>query len=121
MRPVFLPATLDELWELLDTWPGAGLYAGGTDLLPALRRGEVDPPALICLERIAELQGVREEGDEIWIGAATTFRRILEAKVVVAHLPVLAAAVHTIGSPLIRSLGTIGGNIITASPAGDTL
>jgi CO/xanthine dehydrogenase FAD-binding subunit len=121
MRPVFLPRTLDELWEILSKNPGARLYAGGTDLLVGIRKGLASPSSLVCLERIRDLQGVRDDGDRVFIGACSTHSSLLADPLLCAHFPVLAKALRVLGSPLIRNMGTIGGNIVTASPAGDTL
>jgi CO/xanthine dehydrogenase FAD-binding subunit len=121
MKKVLLPRTLCELWRLWENEPAAALYAGGTDLLVKMRRGAVSPFALICLERLEELQGVDKEGDFIRIGACTTHAHLQESPLVQKHLPILARALEVLGSPLIRNMGTIGGNICTASPAGDTL
>jgi xanthine dehydrogenase FAD-binding subunit len=81
----------------------------------------VNPQALICLDRIAELKEVFEEGDYVRIGPCATHIQLLGEPLIEDHLPVLRRAVGTIGSPAIRNMGTIGGNICTASPAGDTL
>lgn len=121
MRHVFLPRTMQELWDILEREPKAAIYAGGTDLLVKLRGGLLDPPALVCLERVEALRGIRDHGEEIFIGAATSHRRILEHPAIGEHFPVLAKAIAVLGSPPIRHMGTIGGNIVTASPAGDTL
>jgi CO/xanthine dehydrogenase FAD-binding subunit len=121
MRDVFLPRSLAELWDHLRTDPRATVYAGGTDLLVQMRRGLVDPPDLICLERIEELKGVSEDNDTIRIGSCVTHAKLLNHPVIRKHLPVLTKAVGGLGSPPIRNMGTIGGNICTASPAGDTL
>lgn len=121
MSKVFLPRTLAELWSLMEEEPDAALYAGGTDLLIKLRRGGVNAPSLICLERIEELQGIRKESEGLWIGAAATHRQLLSSSLIQGELPVLSMAIKTLGSPLIRGMGTIGGNICTASPAGDCL
>jgi xanthine dehydrogenase FAD-binding subunit len=86
-----------------------------------MRRGTINASSLICLERIEELQGVEEEGDFIRIGACATHAHLLESSPVQKHLPILARALEVLGSPPIRNMGTIGGNICTASPAGDTL
>jgi CO/xanthine dehydrogenase FAD-binding subunit len=75
---------------------------------------------VIALRRVDGLRGVRAEGDEVVIGAATTYRDLL-APDVAALVPALAQAARTVGSPQIRAAGTLGGNIGTASPAGDTL
>ncbi|MBF0548907.1 MAG: xanthine dehydrogenase family protein subunit M [Deltaproteobacteria bacterium] len=121
MREVFLPRTLDELWDLLRRRPEAVIYAGGTDVLVKLRAGLIAASSLICLERIEDLQGVRDQGDEVYIGAATTHRTLLADPVIQEHFPILIQALSVLGSPPVRNMGTIGGNVVTASPAGDTL
>lgn len=121
MSQVALPSSLDQLWPLMDRWPGAALYAGGTDLLVRRRQGLADPPALICLERIAELKLIEQRGDHFFLGAGASHAELLEHPLVQEHLPVLAQALAVLGSPPIRRMGTLGGNLVTASPAGDTL
>lgn len=101
--------------------PDAAVYAGGTDLMVKIRNGSITPNDLICLERIQALKGVVDCGDRISILAATTFSQLLQERAITHCLPVLAGAIACLGSPLIRNMGTIGGNICTASPAGDTL
>jgi CO/xanthine dehydrogenase FAD-binding subunit len=73
------------------------------------------------LERVAELKGVRDDGEEIFIGAATTHSSLLDDPLIRENFPVLAKALSVLGSPPVRHMGTIGGNIVTASPAGDSL
>ncbi len=121
MRKVLLPQSLPELWSCLAGEPEARVFSGGTDLLVQMRARQDDPPALVCLERIAGLQGVREESGCLWIGAGTTHCRLLDDELIRRYTPVLTKALETLGSPPIRAMGTIGGNICTASPAGDTL
>jgi CO/xanthine dehydrogenase FAD-binding subunit len=121
MKKIFLPPNLEALWQQMAEEPQAGLYAGGTDLLVKMRTGLIDPPALICLERIEELKGVEDRGQEVFIGAACTHAALLRDPLIQDHFPVLAQALRVLGSPLVRQMGTIGGNLITASPAGDTL
>lgn len=121
MTGLYLPRSLEELWRVLEREPEAALYAGGTDLLVRMRAGMCSPPALVCLERIGELRGLREEGDGLRIGAAETHANLLRSPLLRERLPVLASALDTLGSPLIRNMGTLGGNVCTASPAGDTL
>jgi xanthine dehydrogenase FAD-binding subunit len=117
----YLPHSLTELWTMLDDERDAAVYAGGTDLFVKLRNGSANPHALICLERIKELAGVNEHSNSIRIGACTTHSQLLSNPLAQTHLPVLVQALRGLGSPLIRNMGTIGGNICTASPAGDTL
>ena len=121
MREVFLPRSLDEVWDLLDRHPGAAPYAGGTDLLVAIAEGKKSPPALLCLERVDTLARVEDRGDHLYLGAAATYSRLLDSPLVRRELPLLCRAMRTVGSPPVRHMGTLGGNVATASPAGDTL
>jgi CO/xanthine dehydrogenase FAD-binding subunit len=120
MRSVFLPQKLEELWPRLED-PSTFLYAGGTDLLVRLREGTLKAENLVCLERLAELKEVEDLGTAVRIGAACTHTQLLLHPLVRRHFPILIQALGGLGSPPIRHQGTIGGNIGTASPAGDTL
>ena len=121
MRNVLIPRTLKELWQILEDEPRAALYAGGTDLLVRMRNGLMDPHQMICLERLQELTGVEDRGEEVWIGPCTPLTKLLENSLIIKHFPILIKGLRVLGSPPIRNMGTIGGNIVTASPAGDTL
>ncbi|MBI4963562.1 MAG: xanthine dehydrogenase family protein subunit M [Desulfomonile tiedjei] len=121
MRNVFLPRDPEELWAILQKEPDAAIYAGGTDVLVMMRSRRLNPPCLICLERLEALKGIREHGEEVFIGAATTHSRVAAHQLIRQHFPVLAKGASVLGSAPIRHMGTIGGNIVTASPAGDTL
>jgi CO/xanthine dehydrogenase FAD-binding subunit len=121
MKPVYLPRHMDELWQCLSDHPEAGLYAGGTDVLVRLRKRLVNPPSLICLERIEALKGIRDQGESVFVGSGTTCSQILADPLMHRAFPVLVKALGSLGSPQIRNMATIGGNVITASPAGDSL
>ena len=121
MRNVLIPRTLDELWQILEDGPRAALYAGGTDLLVRMRKDLIDPHQMICLERLEELTGVEDRAEEIFVGPCTPLARLLVNPLIVEHFPILIKALRVLGSPPIRNMGTIGGNIVTASPAGDSL
>jgi len=114
---VFRPASLAELWPLLAD--GARPMAGGTDLLVAARRH--GPCDVALLEGIPGLGGVDIENGHVRLGAMATHADLVRHPLVRRYLPVLAKALAVLGSPLVRNMGTIGGNIVTASPAGDTL
>jgi CO/xanthine dehydrogenase FAD-binding subunit len=120
MADVLLPTTVAELVEARAADPDALLLAGGTDLMVAVNAGWTSPRSVIALRRVEEMRGVRIEGDEVVVGATTTYRDLLDPEQV-ERLPALAQAARTVGSPQIRAAGTLGGNIGTASPAGDTL
>lgn len=118
---VFLPETVEELWSILDRHKSADVYAGGTDFLVKQRNVLLKLDTLVCLERMSELRGVRARQDRIFVGATTTHTQLHTDQRIREAFPVLAKAVSLIGSPAIRNMGTIGGNIVTASPAGDSL
>jgi CO/xanthine dehydrogenase FAD-binding subunit len=117
---VHTPRTLEEALRLRAEHPRARPIAGGTDLMVALNAERERPEALIDLGRVEELRGWRYEGDELVLGAALTYTEANGGELAAA-LPALAAASRTVGSPQIRNRGTIGGNLGTASPAGDSL
>ena len=118
--PVALPRTLDEAVEALRADPDALVIAGGTDLMVDINAGRCRPSTVVSLAHVDELRGWRREGDTVVIGATTTYRE-LEQPDFAALVPALSQASRTVGSPQIRNAATIGGNIGTASPAGDTL
>ena len=106
------PHDLDEALEAKAATPSAELLAGGTDLMVEVNLAHHRPGSIISLSRISQLK----EWDERRIGAGVTWQRLESA----SHRA-LAQLARTIGSPQIRNAGTIGGNIGTASPAGDGL
>lgn len=96
--------------------------AGGTDLLVQLTGAVVPPPArVIDLWRLAELRGIGAQRETLSIGALTTYRELRASPLVRDLVPALAEAAATIGAAQIQNRGTIGGNAINASPAGDML
>jgi CO/xanthine dehydrogenase FAD-binding subunit len=112
-RPAELSAAARLLAEQPDTVP----IAGGTDLMVAVNYRLARPAAMLDLTGLAELREWTDDGDAIRIGAGVPYSRIIAELATV--LPGLAAASRTVGSPQIRNRGTLGGNLATASPAGD--
>ncbi len=116
---VLTPRTLDEALRLRSEEPGAWPIAGGTDVMVELNFDRSRPRALLNLNEVAELRGWSREDGVIRLGAALTYsecrRELADA------LPALAEAARTVGSPQIQNRGTVGGNLGTASPAGDAL
>ena len=94
--------------------------AGGTDILVELNFARRRPEAILNLNEVRELRGFRRENGSLRLGAALTYTEALQPPLA-ALLPALAQAARTVGSPQIRNRGTIGGNLGTASPAGDAL
>lgn len=125
--PIESPTRLEAAYSLLADAgvDGAAAWrpiAGGTDLMVQLA-GEIgEPPArLLDIWRLDELRGIAVEADALVIGALTTYTDIRRSPLVAEFMPVLAEAAATIGAAQIQNRGTIGGNVVNASPAGDTL
>lgn len=116
------PRKMEEAHDLLERFgEKAAILAGGTDLVISLRQGEKRPAAIIDISGIAELKRLEVTADGLHIGSVVTFADLSASAAAGEHAPALKEAVSEIGSPQIRNTGTIGGNIATASPAGDTL
>jgi CO/xanthine dehydrogenase FAD-binding subunit len=111
------PGTWEEALAAKAERPDALPIAGGTDVMVELNFARRRPPALLDLTRITELTEWGSDGSLLRIGAGVTYRRLIDE--LGARLPGLAMASRTVGSPQIRNRGTIGGNLGSASPAGD--
>jgi CO/xanthine dehydrogenase FAD-binding subunit len=118
---VLVPTTLPRALSALAADPTALVLAGGTDLMVDVNAGRCRPEAIVALHEIEALRAW-DRLDDGWlrIGAGVTYEQLLERDLAVL-VPGLAQAARTVGSPQIRNAGTIGGNLATASPAGDTL
>ena len=115
---VLLPRTLDEALELAAANLGVVPIAGGTDVMVELNMDHGRPDTLMDVSRLPELAEWRRETRQLFLGAGVTYARIMR------ELPGHAALVQasrSVGSPQIRNRGTVGGNLGTASPAGDAL
>jgi aerobic carbon-monoxide dehydrogenase medium subunit len=110
---------VQDACALLAMYGGKGkILAGGTDLMARINQRLVVPEALICLSECG-LDTLRAEGDVLVIGAMATYSAVMQCESVCEQAPLLCEAVKSIGSPAIRNMGTIGGNLANASPAGD--
>jgi CO/xanthine dehydrogenase FAD-binding subunit len=95
--------------------------AGGTDLLVRIKKGLLAPEKVVDLSALDELGGIRETGDQIVIGPLITHGEVMESDLANRYLPLLVQGCATVGSPQIRNMGTLGGNIVNASPAADSI
>ncbi len=111
------PSTWDEALAAKAAHPEAVPVTGGTDVVVELNFDRRRPPALLDLTRVRDLADWSADGDLLRVGAAVTYRRIIEE--LTDRVPGLAMAARTVGSPQIRNRGTVGGNLGSASPAGD--
>jgi xanthine dehydrogenase iron-sulfur cluster and FAD-binding subunit A len=116
------PTSLVEVLELLRKFAGdARLIAGGTDVLVELQRGVRPTQTLIDITALHDLKYVRHEGATLALGALTTHNDVVASQECVRYAPPLAQACWEVGAPQIRNRATIAGNLITASPANDTI
>src|SRR5690348_3917878 len=115
---VLLPHSLDEALAVKAEHPEALPLNGGTDLMVEVNFGRLRPPAIVDLNRVAELTASREEDGHVFLGSGATYSTIVRE--MQAYKPLVQAS-RSVGSPQIRHRGTVGGNLGTASPAGDAL
>jgi xanthine dehydrogenase iron-sulfur cluster and FAD-binding subunit A len=118
----YTPTSIDETLRLLaEHGPAARVVAGGTDLLVELRQGTRKAEVLIDVSRVGGLDGITAEGNVLRLGPLVSHSRLVASRLVSEHAFPLAQAAWSIGGPQIRNQGTLGGNLVTASPANDTI
>jgi aerobic carbon-monoxide dehydrogenase medium subunit len=114
------PSSVEEaVSALVQGGDDAKILAGGQSLLPVLRLRLAAPSLVIDLGGIAELRGIRDEGDRIAVGAMTSYYDIIRDDLVKEHLTLLAQATETVADSQVRHRGTLGGSLAHADPAGD--
>ena len=120
--PVLIPRSVDELVEVFQEHPAAKLLAGGTDYMVEVNLHGRQPETMISLRQVKELTewSVRTSQSRIVIGAGVPYAD-MEVGEIARLVPALAQAARTVGSPQIRAAGTLGGNLGTCSPTGDSL
>jgi CO/xanthine dehydrogenase FAD-binding subunit len=116
---ILAPDTWEEALAARAAHPEALAIAGGTDVMVALNFDRARPPAMLDLTRVPELRDWSAEDGRLRVGAGVSYTRLIDE--LGDRLPGLAIASRTVGSPQIRNRGTVGGNLGTASPAGDGL
>ena len=112
------PESLDEALRLLAELDDAKVLAGGQSLIPVMKLRLAAPEHLVDINRVPGLDGIRETEGELRIGALTRHNHVASSDVV-SKYPMLAAAAPQIADPIVRNLGTIGGSLAHADPAGD--
>ena len=106
------PATLRAATSQLVKEPGrVALFAGGTDMIQELKENTATPERVISIRHLKELQGIRTSRAGLTIGAATLLADVVESPMVLQQTPLLAMAAGKVGTPQIRNMGTIGGNL----------
>jgi CO/xanthine dehydrogenase FAD-binding subunit len=116
-----VPKQLSEALALLAREPGVWRpFAGGTDLMVLLEAGKLDHKKYLSLAKIDDLRGIHASADSVTIGALTTYTEIQKDPVLQAEFPLLCTAARETGSIATQNRGTLGGNIVNASPAADS-
>ena len=114
-----IASTVDEALAAMAS--GATPIAGGTDLVVGARHGKAPlPDALVAIDRIAEMTTIEQAADGMSVGALVSHARLMTDPVVIGSYTAIADASALVGSPATRHMGTIGGNVMNASPAMDT-
>jgi aerobic carbon-monoxide dehydrogenase medium subunit len=113
------PTTLDEALRMVSSWEDAKVLAGGQSLIPLLKFRFASPAHLVDINRVPGLAGLGEEGGSLRIGALVRHNQVAGSDLVSARYPTLAAAAPQIADPIVRNLGTVGGSLAHADPAGD--
>ncbi|MCD4685680.1 MAG: FAD binding domain-containing protein, partial [Anaerolineae bacterium] len=115
------PTIVQEALDLLQQYAGAArIIAGGTDLMLDLKQGNTTrPDALIDVTCIDELQGIHADGDTLIIGAGVTHTQIVGTPLIAERATCLVESCGVVGGPQVRNVGTLGGNVAHALPAGD--
>jgi aerobic carbon-monoxide dehydrogenase medium subunit len=114
------PTTLDEaLQAVASGGEDVKILAGGQSLIPVMRLRLAAPETVVDLTKVAELRGVRDDGDAIVIGAMTTHSDVIADPLIAEHAPLIAEATETVADRQVRHRGTFGGALAHADPAGD--
>jgi CO/xanthine dehydrogenase FAD-binding subunit len=116
-----VPESLSETLALLAREPGVWKpFAGGTDLMVLLEAGKLPHKRFLSLSKLDDLRGIEAAADFVILGAMATYAEIQNHAVLQAEFPLLCAAARETGSVAVQNRGTLGGNIVNASPAADS-
>ena len=112
-------SSVQEAISLLQENQEAKILAGGHSLIPMMKLRLATPPLLIDIGGIQELRGIRQADGGVTIGALTTHATVEESQELRQSFPIMYEAAHVIGDPMVRNVGTFGGSLAHADPAGD--
>jgi len=118
---IYNPKTIEEVKEYMKKHTSFKLLAGGTDLVLDFKRNKVNCESIISLGKISELKKIVESEDEIYIGVMVTFSNLIESNIIKNYCNLLLNCSKTMGSPQIRNVATVGGNIANGGSAADII
>lgn len=114
------PGSIDDAVALLARFGDEGkVLAGGHSLVPMMKLRLAEPAHLVDIGAIGDLKGIRQDGDEIVIGATTTQAEVMESALLHEKCPIVPAAAALIADPQVRARGTMGGNVANGDPGND--
>jgi carbon-monoxide dehydrogenase medium subunit len=121
IKDYLLPKTLTEALNILAVYQGRALVvAGGTDVIPQLRRRELDTEVLVDITHLPDMKSIEEKGGRIVLGGLVTHASIASSLLLREKAKLLADGAGCLGSPQIRNVGTVAGNLVSGQPAADT-
>ncbi len=116
-----MPRTLAEALEMLAGYQGkAQVVAGATDVIPRLRKREIEVEALVDISRLPGMNSIGQDGDQIMLGGLVTHAQVASSPLIKKKAGLLADGAARVGSPQIRNVGTVTGNLVSGHPAADT-
>ncbi|WP_346899616.1 FAD binding domain-containing protein [Clostridium sp. UBA7503] len=118
---IYSPKTIEEVKEYMKDHSNFKLLAGGTDLVLDFKRNKVKCESIVSLEKISELKRIVDDEDEIYIGAMVTFSDLIENNIINNYCNLLLNCSMSMGSPQIRNVATVGGNISNGGSAADII
>ncbi len=121
MLKIYSPKTIEEVKEYMKDHSNLKLLAGGTDLVLDFKRNKVKCESIVSLEKISDLKKIVDDKDEIYIGAMVTFSDLIENNIIKDYCNLLLNCSMSMGSPQIRNIATVGGNIANGGSAADII
>lgn len=121
-KEYFTPRNVYEALDILDTYKGtARIMAGGTDIVPATRKGQMGIDVVVDITNISELNFISLEDNIVKLGPLVTHAQVAKSSLIREKGMALAEGASKVGSPQIRNVGTVAGNIVNAQPGADTI
>ena len=121
VKEYLLPGSLSEALDMLDHFKGrARVIAGGTDVIPELRRRDLQVKALVDISRLPGLNAIEKAGRHIILGGLVTHGQVASSPLIREKAGLLADGAAAVGSPQIRNIATVAGNLVSGRPAADT-
>lgn len=121
LNKYLVPQSLTEALEMLGEYRGkARVIAGGTDVIPQMRHRDFEVEALVDITRLPGMNVIEQEGDDVALGGLVTHAQVASSHLIREKARLLADGAARLGSPQIRNIATVAGNVVSGQPAADT-